>query len=145
MIPAKLETLRSFLQSRNLKPTPQRRTVLEAFAESASPVRCEDLLKTVRKREPTIGLSTIYRTMKLLVQAGIAYGVHYGDGIFLHAQPCACGQELELRCTKCGQIIHISCTGLTEHIVRALEGHGCTLASQRHSLTGLCARCKDAR
>lgn len=142
-MPQNLETFRSFLMSQGLRITPQRRTILEAFEEAAGPVQCEELLQVAQKMEPELGLSTVYRTMKLLVQAGIAFGIHQGDGVFLHTPACTCGRNITMRCTRCGAIISACCPDVAHQLEQAFAWSGCTLTSQHHSLTGLCAQCRD--
>lgn len=137
----KLRAFESFLLQRKLVLTPQRRTILEAFEENDTPVKCEDLLQRARKRDRSLSLSTVYRTMKLLLQAGLAFGIHLGDGAFLHAHPCRCDRQIEMRCVQCGAVTSLTCAEMTKQLKLACKDAGCELHSHHDSLTGLCADC----
>ena len=43
-------------------------------------VKIEELLESVRKKSPNIGYATVYRTLLLLVDAGVAHQRHFNDG-----------------------------------------------------------------
>ena len=87
--------LTEHMRSRGLKVTRQREVILESFLKSGKHVGVEDLLRTVRRRSPSVGNATVYRTMKLFVEAGIAeerrfstgatlYEPHDGDDLQIH-------------------------------------------------------------
>ena len=62
----------NYLNSQGLKLTPQRRLILEVFLESEDHLASEELYEKVKKLNPAIGQATVYRTVKLLSDSGIA-------------------------------------------------------------------------
>ena len=46
--------------------------ILDAFLQAGHHVSVEDLLRIVHRRHPEIGRTTIYRTLKLFTEAGLA-------------------------------------------------------------------------
>jgi Fur family ferric uptake transcriptional regulator len=62
---------RRSLRERNLKYTPERADVLNAIIERDAVFEVEDLLKEMRRRGHRVSKATIYRTIKLLQDAGI--------------------------------------------------------------------------
>ena len=62
---------RRSLRERNLKYTPERADVLNAIIERDGIFEVEDLLQEMRRRGHHVSKATIYRTVKLLQEAGI--------------------------------------------------------------------------
>ena len=71
---------RAYLQRKGLKTTQQREAIVDAFLRSSGHVALEDLLSSARRKHPGVGLATVYRTVKLLEEAGIAAARHFGPG-----------------------------------------------------------------
>jgi Fur family ferric uptake transcriptional regulator len=62
---------RRYLRSRNLKYTPERADVLDAIIERDDLFEVEELMLEMRRRGYRVSKATIYRTVKLLQEAGI--------------------------------------------------------------------------
>lgn len=62
---------RRFLKTRKLKYTPERAEILDAIIELDDVFEAEELLLKMRKRQDRVSKATIYRTIKLLQEAGI--------------------------------------------------------------------------
>lgn len=62
---------RRFLKSQNLKYTPERADVLDAIIELDGMFEVDQLLADLRDRGHTVSKATVYRTIKLLQDAGI--------------------------------------------------------------------------
>ena len=62
---------RRFLRSKNLKYTPERADILNAIIEGDDVFEAEELLLNMRQRGHRVSKATIYRTIKLLQDAGI--------------------------------------------------------------------------
>ena len=55
--------------------------ILEEFLQLEGHVTSEQLYQSVREHHPNIGYTTVYRTMKLLADAGLAQERHFDDGV----------------------------------------------------------------
>jgi len=75
---------RTYLQRKGLKTTQQREAIVDAFLRTSGHVALEDLLSSARRKHPGVGLATVYRTVKLLEEAGIAAARHFGPGQTLY-------------------------------------------------------------
>ena len=62
---------RRFLKSQNLKYTPERADILNAIIERDDVFEAEELLTEMRSRDCRVSKATLYRTIKLLQDAGI--------------------------------------------------------------------------
>lgn len=66
------EIFRKFIAARGLNMSRQRALVLDAFLSESRQISVDDLFIELRTRHPTLGRSTVYRTIKLLAECGIA-------------------------------------------------------------------------
>ena len=60
------------IQATGLRRTSQRDLILEIFLSTEDHLTSEDLHNLVHKKDPSVGLTTVYRTLKLLTEAGLA-------------------------------------------------------------------------
>src|SRR5512141_2815942 len=99
------EQLSDYLAIKNLQSTSQRDTILQVFIEAGQHLSAEELYARVKKSHPGIGFATVYRTLKLLAEAGLAQERRFEDGFtrYEHASPDA--HHDHLICTRCGAII----------------------------------------
>ena len=66
------EVFAAYIASHGLKRSEQREVILDAFLRSERHLSVDDLLGLVQKKRPDIGRTTVYRTLKLLREAGLA-------------------------------------------------------------------------
>jgi Fur family ferric uptake transcriptional regulator len=136
---AEHRTLTEHLERHKLKRTKQREIILDAFLEAGGHVTSEDLHQRVRMSHPSIGYTTVYRTLKLFVDAGLAAEHHFGDGVARY--------EIErkhhdhLVCTICGKIIEFE-----SELIEKAQGDVASefeflLLHHRHELYGHCQSC----
>ena len=67
------------IQKAGLRRTGQRDLIMEIFLRNEEHLTSEDLYWLVQKQDPTVGHTTVYRTLKLLTEAGLAREVRFGD------------------------------------------------------------------
>ncbi len=130
---------RAYLNDNNLNTTQQRELIVEQFLRSRDHVSIDELLGRIRKRNKKVGYATVYRTLKLLVDSGIANQRQFGDG---QARFEVAGDHHDhLICTKCGLILEFEddqIEELQERIAERLGGFN--VVRHRHELYGLCAK-----
>ena len=85
-----------------------RKAILEVLSNSEDPLSAEDIYISVHGMYPAIGLTTVYRTLDLLVQTGVVYKFDFGDGraryeLMDHFSTKA--HHHHLICTSCKTII----------------------------------------
>lgn len=137
-----IKTLTRYLEKHHLKQTKQREAVLQVFLEASGHIASEDLYQQVRERHPNIGFTTVYRTMKLLCEAGLAIERHFDDGLTRYEIPHE--HHDHLLCTRCGKIIEFECALIEEAQDRIAAQYGFQLLRHRHELYGFCADCQEA-
>jgi Fur family ferric uptake transcriptional regulator len=134
-----LKALAAYLEKNHLKQTKQRELILQTFLAAKRHVTSEDLYQAVRAEHPNIGYTTVYRTMKLLVEAGLATERHFDDGITRY--------EIEhehhdhLVCIKCGKIQEFECEMIERTQHEIADRYGFEILRHRHELYGHCSSC----
>jgi len=96
------EIFRRHLKKVGLKQTEQRDTILRTFIETREHLSTEELARLVRKRDPKIGYTTVYRTLKLLAECGLASEVAFHDGIARFEHQYNRRSHHHMVCTECG-------------------------------------------
>ena len=83
--------------------TPQREMIIEALAHSPHHVTAEEIYAQVHERARAVNIATIYRTLDLLVEQGIASRAGLIDGRVVYAASNH-GPHLHLVCRACGNV-----------------------------------------
>jgi Fur family transcriptional regulator, ferric uptake regulator len=128
-----------FLRERNLNTTQQRELIVDAFLRSHEHVSIDELLTRVRRRNPSIGYATVYRTLKLLVDSGLASPRQFDDGQTRYE--IAGAHHDHLICVKCGLILEFEndeIERLQEQMARELGGF--RVLRHKHELYCLCPK-----
>jgi len=96
------ERLYRHLKRVGLKHTEQRDTILHTFLETREHLSTDELFRLVKKRDPRIGYTTVYRTLKLLAECGLASEVAFHDGIARYEHQHNRRSHHHMVCTECG-------------------------------------------
>src|SRR3954465_8877660 len=97
------ERWRTYVQDHRLNVTAQREAIVEQFLRTRDHVSIDELLAKVRRRHQKVGYATVYRTLKLLVDSGLAIERQFGDG---QARFEVAGAHHDhLICARCGIIL----------------------------------------
>lgn len=133
---------REHLKKAGFKRTSQRDLILEVFLRTEGHSSAEDLYNHVKLEDPTVGFTTVYRTLKLLAECGLAREERLGDGRRRYEHNYNHPHHDHLICTECGELI--------EFYNEVIEQKQDEIAAQydfrptRHSLRifGVCAKCQ---
>ena len=130
-----------YLARKHLKKTKQRQTILNVFLGLDGHVSLEQLLTSVQKEMPGLGMATVYRTMKLLVEAGIAHERRFEDSLTCYERADAEHHD-HLICTACNKIIEFEDPEIEERQEAVAAKYGFRISNHRLELYGLCAECQ---
>jgi Fur family transcriptional regulator, ferric uptake regulator len=133
-----------FLAQRKLKFTAQRAEIFDVFWQAKEHVSPEDLYGLVKQNDARIGQATVYRTLKLLSDSGIAREVNFGDGVTRYEPAYGQSHHDHLICTNCGCSVEVVDPRI-EHLQEILaQNHDFTLTSHKMYLYGVCPQCRAA-
>lgn len=132
---------KAYLATNNLNTTRQREVIVDQFLRCTDHVSVDELLARVRRRQKRVGHATVYRTLKLLVESGLAMERQFGDG---QARYEVAGDHHDhLICTKCGLILEFEddeIEALQDKIAQRLGNF--SVIRHRHELYGLCPKAR---
>ena len=139
------KVLEAYLRERGQKMTGPRETVLDAFLRFESHVTAEELLSAARRIDPTIGHATVFRTIKLLAEAGLARGACPDEGArrFEHAYRHA--HHDHLICVSCGAVVEFHDAAIEKAQNEIYRVHGYKPSGHRLELQGYCPSCAKKR
>lgn len=102
-----LTEFNKILKEKGYKFTNQRRHVFEVIVENEGKhLNSQEVYELVREKYPEIGVATVYRTLSLLEEMGLIYGVDFEDG-FRRYELVKDDEEHRhhhLICLECGSI-----------------------------------------
>jgi Fur family ferric uptake transcriptional regulator len=140
------QVLSAYLTRNRLKRSAQREAILDEFVRAGHHVSVEDLLNIVRRRHPDVGRTTIYRTLKLFREAGLASELVFGNEA--RFEPVWKRDHHDhFVCVSCGEIIEFQSPEIERLQTEIAAGIGFRIEGHRHHIFGRCRRCasKPAR
>jgi Fur family transcriptional regulator, ferric uptake regulator len=129
---------------RGLKSTRQRDVIVDVFSRSGGHVTITELLDKVRKKDPRVGYATVYRTLRLLCEAGLADERHFGQGLARYERAGDHHHD-HLICTSCGRVEEFANPAIEELQEEVARAYRFRIASHKHEIYGICARCQTER
>ncbi len=130
------------IQKAGLRHTAQRNLILEMFLETEEHLSSEDLYWLVHKKDPSIGHTTVYRTLKLLTEAGLAREVRFGDGKSYYEHHYNHEHHDHMICTGCGKVIEFFSPEIESLQEKVAAEHGFKLTHHSMRILGLCDACQ---
>jgi len=138
---ARLRRFFEFLTHAGLRATRQRRMIARAFFDADRHLSAEELYHRIYAQEPGIGLTTVYRTLKLMRDAELATGCQFGDAYLRFDPSPADRPHSHLICTRCGNIQEFQDRALLHLRQRAERSSGFAVRTCKLELYGLCRDC----
>jgi Fe2+/Zn2+ uptake regulation proteins len=131
------------LKKRGGRITHQRLSIIDVLLESEVPQTAIQLLEQVEKNDSCIGLDTVYRNLKTLVNLGIINQI--GDNGKKGSRfELADGHHHHIVCTQCGHMERLFyCPMNEERMTSEINRTGFILGTHRMELFGLCPECQE--
>lgn len=142
-IAAKVDQFLDFMTKNKMNTTSQRRRIAEAFFALPGHHTLEEFYQHMQKLDPSIGQTTVYRTLKLLCAAGLASEIHLTDSVAHYETVTEGTHHDHLMCVNCGKIVEIYDSEIEAMQKSIAAAHNFTLLGHYHVLYGLCQECRD--
>ena len=139
------QQLEEYMAAQGLRATSQRGEILHLFIKAGRHLSAEELYSLVKKTHPGIGYATVYRTLKLLAEAGLAQERRFEDGFTRCEHTSSEAHHDHLICTRCGAIIEFEnerIEALQRDVARAKKFK---VLSHKLELYGLCEVCQGRK
>jgi Fur family ferric uptake transcriptional regulator len=138
-----VERFREYLRAYNHPVTPQRLRVAEALFDTHRHVSAEEIGAKLRAGGKSIGKATIYRTLGLLLKAGLIREHDFGDGFRRYEARPSRPRHEHLVCTQCGKVIEFESDAVDRLESEIAALHRFRPSRHRLEIYGLCEECHD--
>ncbi|NIQ01390.1 MAG: transcriptional repressor, partial [Nitrospinaceae bacterium] len=133
-----MKIFEDFLKDKDMRLTHPRKIILQVFLQSTRHMEIEELHEQVRKADKDIGLSTVYRTMKLLIECGLAQ-----ENVFFKDKKCFervhdRDHHDHLVCTRCKKVQEFHHPMIERFQEKTAEKHQFSIIYHRMTLFGIC-------
>jgi len=131
------------LREQGFKVTPQRLAVYNALAHTTAHPSAEKLYKELQPSYPTMSLATVYKSLGILCQVGLAQELNVGEDSFrydanVHAHP-------HIRCQCCGRVDDVPQLPTADLGRQVGRDTGYQLTGQQYYFYGICPECQQPR
>jgi len=136
------EVFSEHIQKAGLRHTAQRDLILEIFLRTEEHLSSEDLYWLVHKEDSSVGHTTVYRTLKLLTDAGLAREVRFGDGKTYYEHHYNQEHHDHMICTECGTVVEFFSPEIEDLQEKVATQYGFKLTHHSMRILGLCGDCQ---
>lgn len=129
------------LRSKGFKVTPQRLAVYNALAHTTAHPNAETLYKELLPYYPTMSLATVYKTLGILCEVGLAQELNVGEDAFRYDANTS--HHPHVRCVVCGRVDDV--TGIEADALerKAESSTGYQMTARQLYFFGICPACQE--
>jgi Fur family transcriptional regulator, ferric uptake regulator len=134
---------REFLLTKGMRLTSERETVITAVYATHEHFDADLWVEKLerRKGEPRASRSTVYRTLRLLEEAGLIRKVARAKDREVYEHDYGYPQHDHLICKKCGEMTEFPNEVIAEVLEKIAGEHGFRMSGHRLEVEGICANC----
>ncbi|HKS46006.1 MAG TPA: Fur family transcriptional regulator [Amycolatopsis sp.] len=122
------------------RATKQRAAVVDLLAEIDDFRSAQELYDELRKRGDEIGLTTVYRTLQSLSEAGEIDVLRTGSGEAIYRR-CSKHHHHHLVCRHCGRTVEVEGLAVERWAEKMAASHGFSDISHTVEIVGTCESC----
>jgi Fur family ferric uptake transcriptional regulator len=132
-----------YVRSKGLKQSGQRQDILVAFLNTEKHLTADELYRLVKKKNPSIGVATVYRTLKLICESGLGRELRLGNESVIYEHNYKHGHHDHLVCTECGALIEVVDPEIERLQERLAKKEGFKLKGHKLLMFGICKKCNN--
>ncbi len=125
------------------RPTRQRRAVVAALGDVEVFASAQEIHAMLRQQGQDVGLTTVYRTLQALADAGEIDVLRTPGGESVYRQ-CSTGHHHHLVCRSCGLTVEIEGPTVESWADKTAAQHGFAGVEHTLEIFGTCASCAPA-
>lgn len=144
-VDALMEQFQAYLSKKQLKSTRQRDLVARTFFGLSGHVNIEQLLAEARQDNPKLGYATVYRTLKLLTECGLAAVRKFGDNQTVYETAGDTAHHDHLICMECGYVLEFENEEIERLQDKVARSFGFSLVRHKLELYGMCPKARGIR
>lgn len=139
-----VEKFREFLDLRGLKCTTERLKIVEHVFEKHNHFEADQLLASMKEKDLRVSRSTVYRTLTLLVEAGMLRELEFGVRT-AYEHDYGYPAHDHLYCQKCGRVIEFLSDELTQRLEDISQQYRFRATNHKLIVYGVCHECNRAQ
>jgi len=129
------------LRTRGFRMTPQRMVILHVLHHNGTHLSPTEVFASAKESLPGLTEATVYRTLDFLVENGLAYSAHLGNGHSVYE--IAKTDHHHLICRKCGGEMQIDHAPLEKIYAELESSSGFRFIDSHMTFFGLCPACQE--
>ena len=133
----------SFVKEKGLKHSEQRKDILLTFLKTEKHLTADELHALVKKKNPAVGIATVYRTLKLLCESGLSSELKFGEGAVRYEHFYGHEHHDHLVCVKCGNFTEVMDPEIEKLQERLAQKVDFSLQGHKLLMYGVCRKCKE--
>jgi len=137
-----LKRLSAYLSEKKLRATSQREIILGTFIDMGKHTTAEELYEALKKFDSSIGHATVYRALRLFVDAEIARELNFNDGSVRYESVVGKEPHDHIICKKCGAMVEFLDESIRQAQDEIAKKYGYSLKNRSHILFGVCPKCR---
>jgi Fe2+ or Zn2+ uptake regulation protein len=124
-----------------MRMTRQRKVLLEIINQAANPLSAEEIMQQAHLQDPSLALSTVYRTLEKMLEMGLCQQIRFQDGLARFEQ-AGLVHHHHLVCTACGRREAVPTCPLHQIQQQLETASGYKITYHEINLYGLCPDCQ---
>lgn len=134
-----------YLSQNSGRYTSQKKVIVERVFDAKEHFEIEDFINQLRAAKYRFSRSTVYRTVKQLLDAGLIQKISTQDGKVFYEPKRGRKQHDHLICNRCGKILEIKQAVIDQILDQYCEKIGFTQEYRSLHLYGLCKQCTKTK
>ena len=127
------------------KRSSKRELIVEIFLQQDGHLSADDLVDLIRKQDQKISRATIYRTLRWMVEAGVARKVDFGDGRFRFEHSYKHPRHFHLLCKTCNRSFEFLSSDIELLVEEVAEARSFKTGHSVLQIHGTCEDCQAGR
>jgi len=132
-----------FVKGKGLKHSEKRITILMVFLKTERHLTADELFHLVKKKDRSIGVATVYRTLKLICKSGLGRELRLESESVRYEHNYKHDHHDHIICVQCDKLIEIMDDELEKIQGKLARRAGFVLQGHRLLMYGLCRECTN--
>lgn len=134
--------LKSYIEKKGLKKTAERSIILDVIKKIPGHFDADNIIAYLKKLNHKISRASVYRTIPLLVEAGIINESLQRDGRTVYEYGPEKHHHDHMICVKCGSLIEFSDPMIEKHQEEICRKHKFEMTGHKLEIKGVCEKCR---
>ena len=139
---AAVDGILELLRDDGRRLTPQRQRILEVLLDTDQHLDIDEIRERANHSGARVSSATVYRTMRMLVDAGHIKERHFKNESARYEYVEAGSHHDHLICTSCGEVVEFNNETIEELQEKLAQDHNYKMTAHKHEIYGLCPKCQ---